>query len=547
MGTVYLARDERLERHVALKVIVPQLAGDPEFQRRFESEARSAAAIDDPNAVPIYSAGAEDGQLFIAMRFVDGTDLRAVLAEQGSIELDEAVAIVSDVASALDSAHVAGFVHRDVKPANILLAERFGKRSAFLTDFGLTKGLQAEATQLTGTGRWIGTLDYVAPEQMTHGRVDARTDVYALGCVLYEMLAGAVPFPGTDMQKMWGHANESFPPLRDERGLEGVIARATAKDPEERFQSAGDLARAAAAVIGHEPAPVAKGSVATGAAASGFRESPSPTSRTQTMKAPTAAAAEERPTTAMATGVPRAESRRSAGPSGWIVAAICGSVVLAAGLIGAALILSGGDEEGKRLAKATTVRENSTPASGDGVESAPTRGASSSDSRPDPASEASASTAGSVPYSQALYSIEIPADWAQEVSDEPSGNPPGSYLESVWRDPVESNTSITVDAQTPAPATTPLGSAEAVRAETSQSDGYREFAFEPTYLAGSPAARWVFQVTGEDGILDRRVDYFLNVCGAGVAMLGSTTPAIFGSLAPTFRQAATSIAASCIE
>ncbi len=143
MGTVYLARDERLERHVALKVISPQLAGDPEFQRRFQSEARSAAAIDDPHAVPVYTSGSEAGQLFIAMRFVDGTDLRAVLADEGMLGPAEAAAIVANVASALDSAHAAGLVHRDVKPANILLAERLGRRSAFLTDFGLTKGVQA--------------------------------------------------------------------------------------------------------------------------------------------------------------------------------------------------------------------------------------------------------------------------------------------------------------------------------------------------------------------------------------------------------------------
>jgi serine/threonine-protein kinase len=227
MGVVYLARDEHLDRRVALKVIAPQLAHDPEFQRRFEAEARNAAAIDDPHVVPVFSAGSADGKLFIAMRFVDGTDLRTVLSESGAIEPRAATTIVTEVASALDSAHAAGLVHRDVKPANILLTGRPGAGVAYLSDFGLTKGLQGGGTQLTGTGQWIGTLDYVAPEQMTTGRIDARTDVYALGCVLYEMVTGSVPFAGTDMQKMWNHVNEPVPPMEAmaPHPLDPVIAR----------------------------------------------------------------------------------------------------------------------------------------------------------------------------------------------------------------------------------------------------------------------------------------------------------------------------------
>jgi len=556
MGTVYLARDERLERHVALKVIAPHLAGDPEFQRRFQSEARSAAAIDDPHAVPVYSAGSEAGRLFIAMRFVDGTDLRAVLAEHGKLTPAEAVAIVADVASALDSAHAAGLVHRDVKPANILLAERLGRRTAFLTDFGLTKGVQAGGTQLTGTGQWIGTLDYVAPEQMTDGRVDARTDVYALGCVLFEMLTGSVPFPGTDMQKMWGHVNDPLPSLPVSEALGRVVTRATAKDPSERIQSAGDLARAAAAAAEHRPDPVATGSVATGAAAEGLVEQGPPAARTQTMKAPAAAAAttaaNEQATAAMGPATRRNEDAGRSGPKrpgGWVAAAIGGSTVLAAGLIGAALILSAGGEQDSRPEVAAgpgkaSASADTTPAGADAAtEGAPPAQPASGEAD----RETGASTAETATYSQALYSIEIPIGWQQEASDEPSGNPPGSFLESVWRDPAEPNTSITVDVQTPAPATTPLESAELVRADTSQSDGYREIAFVPTTLAGLPAARWIFEIEGDDGIVDRRVDYFVDTCDTGIALLGSTTPAIFGSLATSFHEAATSVATRCEE
>ena len=219
------------------------------------------------------------------MRFIDGTDLRAVSPKR-RVHQPQAVAIIADVASALDAAHAAGFVHRDVKPANILLADRAGKRTAFLTDFGLTKGLHGGGTQLTGTGQWIGTLDYVAPEQMTSGRVDARTDVYALGCVLHEMLSGSVPFRGTDMQKMWAHVNEPLPALADvaAQQLEEVLGRASAKDPDDRYQSAGDLARAAAAAVEGTANLEPEKSVATGVAATGLVEGETAPSPTRTMK-----------------------------------------------------------------------------------------------------------------------------------------------------------------------------------------------------------------------------------------------------------------------
>src|ERR1044072_6470462 len=158
MGVVYLVRDERLGRQVALKVIAPDLANDREFQERFEAEARSAAAIEHPHAVPIYSAGSFDGNLFIAMRYIEGTDLREALAKSGPLTPVVAAAVVSEVSAALDAAHAAGFVHRDVKPANILLTGAPGGGTAFLTDFGLTRGLGAAPTQMTRTGQWIGAL-----------------------------------------------------------------------------------------------------------------------------------------------------------------------------------------------------------------------------------------------------------------------------------------------------------------------------------------------------------------------------------------------------
>jgi serine/threonine-protein kinase len=279
MGVVYLVLDERLGRRVALKVIAPDLAPDREFQERFEAEARSAAAIEHPNAVPIYSAGSADGMLFIAMRYIEGTDLREALAESGPLPPAAAAAVVYEVGAALDAAHAAGFVHRDVKPANILLTGTPGRGTAFLTDFGLTRGLGATQTQLTGTGQWIGTLDYVAPEQMAATRVDARTDIYSLGCVLYEMLTGSVPFTGDDMQKLWGKANKEPPPLSPaghSHPFDRILSRAIARDPDRRFRSAGDLGRAAATAAGTSGEALTERSVATGVAAAGLLEADPP-------------------------------------------------------------------------------------------------------------------------------------------------------------------------------------------------------------------------------------------------------------------------------
>jgi alpha-tubulin suppressor-like RCC1 family protein/serine/threonine protein kinase len=321
MGTVYLAHDERLERQVALKVIAPHLAHDTGFRQRFEAEVRSAAAIEHPNVVPVYTAGSTNGSVFLAMRFVDGTDLRALLRESGPLQVSLALKILTEIAAALDAAHAAGLVHRDVKPANILIEGAPEVGQTYLTDFGLTKGSHA---QLTATGQWIGTLDYVAPEQMAGGRVDARTDVYALGCVLYEMLSGSVPFSGDDMQKMWAQANEPVPALVGCDGaMNAVIAQATAKDPAQRFPSAGSLAKAARATAAGTVEHVDSSSTR-----SIHRPAPLRTEQaTTTMPAPR----RERPRTP-------GSSRVSSGRTAAIIAAV---IVLAGGMIVAAFVAGG--------------------------------------------------------------------------------------------------------------------------------------------------------------------------------------------------------------
>ena len=272
MGAVYVARQLRLDRLVALKVIAPELAEDPGFRERFERESRIAASIDHPNVVPIYEAGEDDGLLYIAMRLVDGQDLKAVIAQHGALEPRYAVGLIQQVAGALDAAHARGLVHRDVKPANVMLERSPDGDRAYLSDFGLTKRV-ASGSALTKTGVVVGTLDYIAPEQLHGGPVDARTDVYALACVLFHVLTGRVPYPREDdMAKMYAHAQlpppsvlEAAPGLPPR--LADVIARGMAKDPSARFVSAGDLGRAAAAACAGQAIPTAQHSVATGAAA----------------------------------------------------------------------------------------------------------------------------------------------------------------------------------------------------------------------------------------------------------------------------------------
>lgn len=253
MGVVYQATDLRLGRPVALKLIKPELAGDRTFRERFKRESRLAASLDHPHVIPVYEADERDGELYIAMRFVDGIDLSTLIAASGPLHPAPAAALVAQVASALDAAHATGLVHRDVKPANVLVYGEGDDRHAYLTDFGLMKRVAA-STALTAAGNFIGTIDYAAPEQLRGGPVDARADVYALGCVLYTVLTGDAPFPrDTEVAVLLAHLNDPVPRVSElmpgaPGGFDEVIERAMAKDPEQRYGSAGELGTAALAV-----------------------------------------------------------------------------------------------------------------------------------------------------------------------------------------------------------------------------------------------------------------------------------------------------------
>jgi serine/threonine protein kinase len=251
MGVVYEAVDESLDRTVALKLIAPELAAERGFRDRFMNESRIAASLDHPNVVPIFRAGEEDGLLFLAMRFVSGDDLRTIVDRDGPLAPARAAAVITQVAAALAAAHERDLVHRDVKPANVLLSP---DDHAYLTDFGLVKDLAA-TTGVTRTGEVLGTLDYVAPERIQGGETGPWTDVYALGCVLFFALTGHVVFPLEEPErKLWAHLSAPPPPTSVSPAVDAVVARALAKDPRERYGSTPALAAALQQAVGDAPA-----------------------------------------------------------------------------------------------------------------------------------------------------------------------------------------------------------------------------------------------------------------------------------------------------
>jgi protein kinase-like protein len=366
MGVVYRARQRRPERVVALKVITPHLAEDESFRARFERESNVAAQIEHPNVIPVYEVNDHEGLLYITMRFVEGTDLRALIEREGPLDPARAVGIVTQSAAALDAAHKAGLVHRDVKPGNLLISSG---GHAYLTDFGLAKQGSSQSG-ITKTGMFVGTLDYIAPEQLKGQPVDARADVYALACVLYQALTGQVPYPrGSDPAKIWAHMSEDPPHptalVSVSHAFDEVIARGMAKDREQRYPSAGDLARAAAAALEGRDTVVGERSVATGPAAPGagtVHDSAAPTTPLQASGAtvhaapgqPQAAAYAPPPasTAVIPQGPPPAHPdgpARSSQRRLWIAVAAAGALVATLVVLLVAGVFGGGGDGGAKL------------------------------------------------------------------------------------------------------------------------------------------------------------------------------------------------------
>ena len=335
MGVLYLAIEPGLDRRVALKLIAPEAAADDVFARRFAEESRIAASIEHPNVVPIYAAGEEAGVPYIAMRYVSGSDLGKRLAREGRLAPGEAAALISQIGNGLDAIHAAGLVHRDVKPANVLLAGGAGEDHAYITDFGVARNV-ATNSGLTQTGRFVGTLDYVAPEQISGGEVDARADVYALGCLLFKLLTAEVPFPKDgEAARLYAHLNDppSAPSLYAPgvpMALDDVVIRAMSKAADDRYPSAGDLGRAAVAALSGEQPALPERTVATGAAATRTAETILPA------------------TEPMSRGKSADGSEVRAGPGRRRLLALAGGVAGVAAIVAAAIALGGGggDPEG---------------------------------------------------------------------------------------------------------------------------------------------------------------------------------------------------------
>ncbi|HEY6636462.1 MAG TPA: protein kinase [Solirubrobacterales bacterium] len=253
MGDVFLVRDPRLGRPVALKVLAASVAEDERFRERLLRESRLAASLDHPNVIPIYEAGEKDGRLFIAMRYAPGGDLKALLRREGALDPARAVAIFEQIADALDAAHRHGLVHRDVKASNVLLDRESGREHCYLADFGLT---QSASEQGPADGQLMGTVDYVSPEQIRGDELTGRADVYALGCMLFECLTGEAPYRRrSEVATLFAHLEED-PPSASARNsqlpaaIDPVLARALAKEPDQRHSSCAELVADASVALG---------------------------------------------------------------------------------------------------------------------------------------------------------------------------------------------------------------------------------------------------------------------------------------------------------
>jgi serine/threonine protein kinase len=345
MGVLYLAVEPGLQRRVALKLIAPEAASDEVFARRFAEESRIAASIEHPNVVPIYAAGEEAGVPFIAMRYVAGADLARRLTREGRLSPQVAVDLIAQIGNGLDAIHAAGLIHRDVKPANVLLSGDDGGDGgdhAYITDFGVARNVATESG-LTQTGRFVGTLDYVAPEQISGGAIDARVDVYALGCLLFKLLTGEVPFPKEgDAARLYAHLNDP-PPAPSlyvpevSMALDDVVIRAMSKNPDDRYLSAGDLGRGAQAALRGERPATPERTVATGAAATRTAETISTKAgETRALSPPT------EPTRRLGDGAPPAAAEPSTAGSGRRWALIGGLAALLVAVIVMVVLVSGG-------------------------------------------------------------------------------------------------------------------------------------------------------------------------------------------------------------
>lgn len=531
MGSVYEAVQLSLERRVALKFISEELGIDERFRARFRREARIAAAMDDPHILPVYEAGElPDGGLFLAMRFVEGPDLASLLREEGPMSVPDALMVLGQVAEALDAAHAHGLVHRDVKPANVMLDRRQGRWHAYLTDFGLAKP-DEQISEHTATGELLGTVDYMAPELIEGLPFDARADVYSFGCMAYKCLTNQLPYRReTRAAAMMAHLNATIPrPSAIVAGIppaaDRLVEHALQKDPARRPHSAGALMRSAVAQM-----------TAGDQATESFGDAPTELAVRPALGAHDRAARVPRPAPP-AIAQPPSEQRGA--PKTRQALVIAGLALLVA--VAAAGVAFG------LLARSNTTSPNADhgqssrlPSSGF-VASTQT----SSTAAAKKLTTTSTSTAGSAAqeavesenYEGPGYSAAVPVGWS---TVEDAKRKPG-YTESKWQNASEPADYALIDTSGPqGNGLTPAEEAAPVHRDLEHESGYEELAYSPIQLNGTPAQEWVFRVPGSE-----RVDYFFQRCDIGFAVLGSAPAAQFQQWAATFRALASSVKGSC--
>ncbi len=360
MSIVYRAEHIGLERTVALKLLSPQLSGDEAFRERFRRESKVAASLEHPNIIPIYEAGGESDVLYIAMRYVDGADLKTRLKESGQLEVQQVVSLVAQVAAALEAAHAKGLIHRDVKPANILIAPGAGVEGSdhvYLSDFGVAKN--SGAAGLTKTGLFVGTAEYASPEQIEGKELDGRADIYSLGCVAYEALSGAPTYEkDSEVAMMYAHLLEPAPKLTERRpdlapAVDEVIAKAVAKSRDDRYAQPSEFALALKGAVGAN-VPVGSETILAGSA---LAASAAPAEQHAEPPAEPGPPAEPEPAPA-----PQPKSETANGASNRRKLVVGGgilAVVVAAGVLIAVLALSGGKASSPESAEATSTAVSS--------------------------------------------------------------------------------------------------------------------------------------------------------------------------------------------
>ncbi|HEY5144888.1 MAG TPA: serine/threonine-protein kinase [Solirubrobacteraceae bacterium] len=514
MGVVYEATQLALGRRVAVKVISPQLADDPEFRERFVREAQVAASVHHPNIVDVYDAGEQDGVLYLVMRFVDGVDLRTVLRAEHRLHPERAVRIVTDVAGALDAAHRAGLIHRDVTPSNILLSGDGADERAALTDFGLVKHVDTQGATRTGT--WFGTLAFVAPEALRDDPVDGRSDVYALGCLLHRMLTGSVPFArDSDAATITAHLHDAPPRPSEASGVDpafdAVITRALAKEPSDRFATAGALALAAqAALHGERLDPgAAQTSIArdpdqaltrvAAPAQDATRRVPGPAGSDPGRDGATRVAPSFRAPT------PRARPAPAAARPPRRTGAFAAVAVFAA-LVGGAIAIG----VNQAVNPPTPTRPHRA------LPKTPVRPALTS-------------------YQTPAYRAQVPRSWKTVADDVDRGG----YRESRWRAPYPGHAELAIVYRTGS-GVPPDRVATAARGRMAVDPTYSEVAFGPISLNGDIAQRWVYGVDGQ-----ARANWYLNPCGTSIAVYAGSRPSEFLRWAPTFRAVTASVQPTC--